>query len=347
MAQKNVVYPVFLPHAGCPFQCVYCNQRAVTSSPAQALSSAGIRSSFREQFDQLLGYARERPIPGELAFYGGTFTALPPEVIEEILETAAPWVRTGVFSGLRLSTRPDSIDAGICSLLAGYPVKTIELGVQSLDDEVLIQSRRGHSAESVKRAAVLVHERGWRLGLQLMPGLPGDSPARFLESIAKAVELRPDFVRIYPVLVLAGTRLAEWHGAGRYVPLSLEEAISWCVSAYEFLFRKRIPIARLGLHPDAELQKPGAVLAGPCHPAFGYLVRGHWWRERLDRHLRADPGLLSGRELTIYVGDRFLSEVLGPYRSNVSYWKEKWLFKEVRVKGRVDLLRGDFETLLS
>ena len=165
-------------------------------------------AGFRGQFDQLLGYARERHIPGELAFFGGTFTALPPEVVKEILETAAPWVRTGVFSGLRLSTRPDGITEEHLFPAANYPIQTIELGVQSLDDEVLIQSRRGYSVESVIRAAALVRERGWKLGLQMMPGLPGDSLARFMDSIVKAVELRPDFVRIYPVLVLAGTQLA-------------------------------------------------------------------------------------------------------------------------------------------
>jgi histone acetyltransferase (RNA polymerase elongator complex component) len=347
MTQKNVIYPVFLPHAGCPFQCVYCNQRAVTSTPSYAASSAGATSWFREQFNRLLDHARERHIPGELAFYGGTFTALPPEIVEEILETAAPWVKIGIFSGLRFSTRPDGITEEICSLLGNYPIETIELGAQSLADEVLIQSRRGYSSESVMRAATLVRERGWRLGLQMMPGLPGDSSGRFLTSIAKAVELRPNFVRIYPTLVLVGTQLAEWFGTGRYVPLSLDEAISWCVPAYELLFREQIPIARLGLHPDPELQKPGTVLAGPFHPAFGYLVRVHWWRERLNRHLQAHPGVLSGRELTVYVGDRFLSEVLGPHRSNVSHWQEKWRFQKIMVKGRVDQFPGEFETFLN
>ena len=117
--------------------------------------------------------------------------------------------------------------------------------------------------------------------------------------------------------------------------------------AYDFLFREQIPIARLGLHPDPELQKPGAVLAGPYHPAFGYLVRVHWWRQRLDRHLQASPDLLQGRELTIRVNDRFLSEVLGPHRSNLTHWQEKWRFKEIRVEGRVDRLRGDFEAFLN
>jgi histone acetyltransferase (RNA polymerase elongator complex component) len=347
MIHKNVVYPIFLPHAGCPFQCIYCNQQALTASPSCAGSAAGISASFREQLRQLTEQARERLVPGELAFYGGTFTALPAEVIEEILETAALPVHAGVFTGLRFSTRPDGMVENLCTLLSHYPIETVELGVQSLDDAVLVQSRRGYSSEIVKTAAAQVRERGWRLGLQLMLGLPGDSPEIFLASIRRAVALRPDFVRIYPTLVLAGTRLAEWYRSGDYVPLSLEAALSWCVPAYDLLFRERIPIARLGLHSDPELLKPGAILAGPYHPAFGYLVRVHWWRERLNRHFEAHPDPLKGRTLTVYVGDRSLSEVVGPKRSNIRHWQEKWRFGELRVVGRADRLPGEFETLSS
>ncbi len=347
MTHKNVIYPIFLPHAGCPFQCVYCNQRAVTSSPSYAASASGIIALFHEQFGQLLEHAREKHPPGELAFYGGTFTALPSEVIEAILESASPWVHSGVFSGIRLSTRPDGITDEICSLLRNYPVKTIELGVQSLVDEVLIQSRRGYSIAAVERAAALVREQGWRQGLQLMLGLPGDSRVRFLDSIAAAIQLRPDFVRIYPTLVLADTPLARWFREGSYVPLALDEAIAWCVPAYELLSQADIPIARLGLHPDPELQKPGTVLAGPYHPAFGYLVRAHWWRERVDRHLQVSHELLQGSELTLWVAERYLSEVIGPGKSNFRHWQEKWGVKTVTVKGRADQLPGDFETFLN
>jgi histone acetyltransferase (RNA polymerase elongator complex component) len=219
--------------------------------------------------------------------------------------------------------------------------------VQSLVDEVLIHSRRGYSVATVKRSAALVREQGWRLGLQLMLGLPEDSQVRFLDSIAAAVQLRPDFVRIYPTLVLADTPLASWFREGAYVPLALDDAIAWCVQAYELLYQAEIPIARLGLHPDPELQKPGTVLAGPYHPAFGHLVRVHWWRGRLDRHLQVSRELLSGRELTLSVAERSLSEVIGPGRSNLRHWQEKWSLKEVTVKGRAGQLPGDFETLLN
>jgi len=346
MTSKNIIYPIFFPHAGCPFQCVYCNQRAVTSVPSHAAAPAGILASFKEQFTQLLRHAREKENPGELAFYGGTFTALPSEVIEAILESVTPWVVTGVFSGIRFSTRPDGITQNICSLLKSYPVKTIELGVQSLMDEVLILSRRGYSVETVKEAALLVHKNGWQLGLQLMLGLPGDSQTRFMDSVAKAVGFRPGFVRIYPTLVLAGTLLADWYRTGFYSPLSVEEAVSRCVPAYEVLFQEHIPIARLGLHPDPELQKPGTVLAGPYHPAFGYLVRVRWWRDRVDRYILAHHELIRGKKLTLGVADRSLSEVVGPGKSNLKYWMEKWRLEDVRVDFKADQAPGQFDCLL-
>ncbi|HTY23988.1 MAG TPA: radical SAM protein [Desulfomonilaceae bacterium] len=347
MTSSHRIYPVFLAHAGCPFQCVYCNQWAVTSASSHAAPAPNIVSQFLEQFTPLLEAARDKHVPGELAFYGGTFTALPSEVIEEILETVTPWIHAGVFSGVRFSTRPDGISEEICSLLTTYPIETVELGVQSLVDEVLIQSRRGYSVESVERAAKLVRALGWRLGFQLMVGLPGDSPVRFLDSIGRTVQLRPDFVRIYPTVVLTGTLLAEWHRQGSYSPLSLEEALALCVPAYEAFFQAQIPIVRLGLHPDPELQKAGTIIAGPFHPAFGYLVRVRWWRQRVDRQFQDHHDLAPGRELTLRVADRSLSEVIGPGKSNIRHWLEKWHFRDVKVKGGTDQLPGKFDYFLN
>jgi radical SAM superfamily enzyme len=318
----------------------------VTSVPSLDSNQPRILSSFREQFNGILGYARAKESPGELAFYGGTFTALPSEVIEAVLESVMPWVKIGIFSGIRLSTRPDGITQPICSLLMDYPIKTVELGVQSLADEVLIRSRRGYCVETVENAVALVRKHDWQLGLQLMPGLPGDSQTRFMDSITRTVRLRPSFVRIYPTLVLAGTLLADWYLTGTFTPLSLEEAVSWCVQAYEVLFQERIPVARLGLHPDQELEKPWTVLAGPHHPAFGYLVRVHWWRDRVDRYARTLPGLTQGRKLTLRVADRSLSEVLGPARSNVKYWMDKWHLKDLTVEVEKYKAPGQFDCFL-
>jgi histone acetyltransferase (RNA polymerase elongator complex component) len=342
----NTIYPIFLPHAGCPFHCVYCNQRAVTSIPSHAGTPTGILSSFRRQFTGILEYAQGKGNPGEVAFYGGTFTALPSEIVDTMLKSVTPWVEKGVFTGIRLSTRPDCITQDVCTLLMEYPVKTIELGVQSLTHDVLIRSRRGYCVETVENAAALVHQHGWQLGLQLMPGLPGDSRTRFMDTIARTVRLHPRFVRIYPTLVLAGTLLADWYHTGAFSPLSLEEAISWCAQAFDMLFQEHIPVARLGLHSDQELRRPGTVLAGPHHPAFGYLVRVRWWRDRVDRCVLSHLGLTQGRGLTLRVPDRSLSELLGPAKSNVEYWKEKWRFKDIRIEPHEGKAPGLFDCLL-
>jgi len=347
MSHRKRIYPVFLAHAGCPFQCVYCNQRTVTCQAPAADAGAGVVPRFQAQFSCLLEDARRQCQPGELAFYGGTFTALPPGVIGEILDVALPSVRAGIFTGLRFSTRPDAVSGEICARLSPYPVETIELGVQSLVDEVLEISRRGYSRERVKGAVELIRKQGWRLGLQLMLGLPGDSPARFAETIARALALKPDFVRIYPTLVLTGTELAEWYRSGSYVPLSLAEAVSWCVPAYDAFHRARVPIARLGLHPDPELQKPGTVVAGPHHPAFGYLVRVEWWKMRVDRYLECHVGPIAGKAMTLCTADRSLSEVIGPAHANIRYWLERWHLAEARVKGRADQPPGEFDCLLN
>jgi histone acetyltransferase (RNA polymerase elongator complex component) len=343
MTAKQNIYPVFLPHAGCPFQCIYCNQHAVVSAGREA----DIVSSFREQLNPLVEHIRHESLPGaggkrtpslepgarsrEIAFYGGTFTALPSSALREILELTTSYVRQGCFSGIRFSTRPDCMSQEICAFLADYPVRTVELGVQSLSDEVLAQSRRGYTREIVERAVASVRANSWMLGVQLMAGLPGDTRLRFLESVSRSIGLGPDFVRIYPTVVLRNTDLAGLYVKGRYHPLNMEAAVSWCASAYDAFLNANIPIVRLGIQADRELEEPGAVLAGPYHPAFGYLVRVRWWRDRVDERLQPYAGRIG--DMTIIAPSRSVSEILGPQRCNVAYWKERWKVQSVRVTG--------------
>jgi histone acetyltransferase (RNA polymerase elongator complex component) len=268
--------------------------------------------------------AKERARPGELAFYGGTFTAMPRDRLERILDGVMPWVNEGIFSGIRFSTRPDALTSETCRFLARYPIQTVELGVQSLSDEVLTQSQRGYSAESVVGAVRRIRKQGWSLGLQLMVGLPGDSRRRFLESVEGVMDLGPDFVRIYPTLVLKDTLLARWLETGRFRTLTLEEAVDWCAAAYDGFLSRNIPVVRMGLHPDRELMRPGVILGGPFHPAFGYLVRVRWWRDRIDQWCLQQARSFQDMELVLRVPREVLSEVVGPSRDNISYWRKKW-----------------------
>lgn len=341
------IYPIFLPHAGCPFTCVYCNQYVVTacSRPESGKESELPISHFRCMLPRLIEDVERSSLPGEIAFYGGTFTALSRETLEEILGETKRHVDAGVFTGIRFSTRPDGITPEVCSFLSAYPVRTIELGVQSLSDYVLLESRRGYSAKAVSKAAALVHEHGWELGIQLMAGLPGDSCSRFMESVGRAIELGPAFVRIYPTLVLPKTLLAEWYKKGAHQPLSLEDAVSWCALAYDAFLRAGICVARMGLHADPELEKPGRVLAGPYHPAFGYLVRVEWWKLRVDEVLGRSPMPSRREELVVRVPERFISEALGPQRSNLAYWMNKWHPGRVRVQGMPGWPEGRIECI--
>ncbi|MCE5244628.1 MAG: radical SAM protein [Desulfobacteraceae bacterium] len=328
MDSRTTIYPIFLPHAGCPFQCVYCNQNVVTGQATEGASTKQLAESIRNLAEQAERHSR----PGEIAFYGGTFTALPENTMVGLLTAAAAHVSAGRFSGIRFSTRPDCLTAEVCALLSRYPVQTVELGVQSLSGDVLVRSRRGYSADCVREAAKRTREGGWSLGIQLMPGLPGDAPDRFRMTVAGTVALRPDFVRLYPTVVLSGTVLAEWFRKGEYIPLSLDDAVSWCAGACGTFVAAGIRIARMGLHADPELCKSGSIVAGPFHPAFGYLVRVRRWRDRVDACLR-DTMKRGTKHVALTVPAAAISEVVGPGRSNVTYWKEKWRIGTLSVKG--------------
>jgi histone acetyltransferase (RNA polymerase elongator complex component) len=263
--------------------------------------------------------------------------------IEAILGGALPFVEEGIFSGIRFSTRPDAMSSEICDRLAGYPIRTVELGVQSLSDHVLRRSRRGYTAETAGGATRLVRERGWSLGLQLMPGLPGDSRERFLESVSGVMALAPDFVRIYPTVVLTNTALARWLASGDYRPLTLEEAVEWSAAAYDRFFGAGVPVIRMGLHPDPELVKPGVVIGGPFHPAFGYLVKVRWWRNRVDTWCFDRSRTCRGERMTLRVAGKIVSEVLGPARENVSHWRNLWGFRSIVIEPMANWPPGRLE----
>lgn len=351
MPPTTRIYPVFLSHAGCPFRCVYCNQYVVTDLRPRHTNSfrkgpAGtLISHFHEQLSSLIQEAQRSSLPGEIAFYGGTFTALPTEPLTELLSTAGEWVEKGLFTGIRFSTRPDCLTPSIEALLVKYPVLTVELGVQSLCDEVLVASGRGYDSQTVRHAVGIVHKHGWGLGIQLMPGLPGDTPSRFMESVEGTLALGPNFVRLYPTIVLTGTLLAEWFRQGSYTPLSMEDALQWCSSAYDACVQAGVPVVRMGLHADPELEKPGVIAAGPYHPAFGYLVRVRRWRNRVDECLQNGSRSPKSPRLVLRVAEHLLSEFLGPGRSNITHWTEKWQLEKIRVEGSAPRSSQHFELI--
>lgn len=330
--RKRLIYPIFLPHAGCPFRCVYCNQNCVTTPSDGGSGSANVLASFHSQLQLHKAVSRDRVARGDVALYGGTFTALPQGVQAEILNALADCVDEGSFTGIRFSTRPDGISSDTRAFLQRYPIRTIELGVQSFSDPVLEASCRGYDAAAAVAASALVKEAGWELGIQLMAGLPGDRFSRFRHSVLQTLAIEPAMVRLYPTLVLKGTKLASWLTEGRFSALSLDDAIEWCSWAYESFLQAGISVARMGLHADPEFMRPGTILAGPFHPAFGYLVRVRGWRNRIDATIGKRQAVNGTGSLSVRVGERFLSEVVGPGRENLAFWMQKWQLATIRVQ---------------
>ncbi len=266
--EKPFIIPVFIPHRGCPYQCVYCNQTAITGENTTLHSS----TPLPKRIDDFLCFKRKQRTSIQIAFYGGNFLGLTPKQIRSLLDEVLPFIQSGTLDGIRFSTRPDTITDERLNLLDEFPVKTIELGVQSMDDTVLNLVKRGYTAEDTEKAVALLRVRGYEVGLQIMVGLPGEDETSSLLTGNRVADLHPDFARIYPTVVLKGSPLEKWYLEGRYRPLSLENAV-WRVKAcYQLLKKNDISVIRMGLQATEDLDADSTVLAGPYHPAFGDLV---------------------------------------------------------------------------
>ncbi|MBT3258487.1 MAG: radical SAM protein [Deltaproteobacteria bacterium] len=267
---RPLIIPIFISHAGCPHKCLFCDQERITARTHHLPGPQEVRKTLDAAIDTP-GFDRNRN--AELAFYGGTFTGLSKTRMESLLKAAAPYVRSGMVQSIRISTRPDSLDDERLTILKAYGVSTVELGAQSMNDRVLALSQRGHSAEDTIRAVRMLKDHGLKVGIQLMPGLPGDSRKEFSATTKKVLALKPHMVRLYPALVIKGTGLARMHSEGAYQPFSLEEAVNLCVENVLLFEGNGIPVIRIGLMSSPSLLEKGRIVSGPWHPAFGFLVR--------------------------------------------------------------------------
>jgi histone acetyltransferase (RNA polymerase elongator complex component) len=320
---KAAVVPFFISHLGCPHRCVFCDQQKI----------AGVAGCLPSADELLAKVAQYRATsPGrelEAAFFGGTFTALPREDQRRLLGALQPLLATGELNSIRLSTRPDAIDSETVLFLKSMGVKTVELGVQSMNEEVLERSRRGHTAADVQRAIPLLQAAGLEVGVQLMPGLPEDSEQRSLESLERVLALQPSFLRIYPTLVISGTALADLYREGRYQPQTLDEAVALCKRMLLAAMRASVPVIRMGLQPTTELESPGTIVAGPFHPAFGQLVESELCFD-LMAALVAD--LPRGSEVVFYAPNGRISDVVGQKRRNIARLEGQFGLKVVAAK---------------
>jgi histone acetyltransferase (RNA polymerase elongator complex component) len=326
MAERPIIIPIFVPHKGCPHDCIFCNQKKI---------SGQLEEMTAEKVPQIIEAHLATIRPGsavEVAFYGGSFTAIDKTAQESFLKAASPYLADGRVSEIRLSTRPDHIEDEILDLLKKYGVKTIELGVQSLDESVLNASSRGHDASCVRKAAALIREKGFRLGIQTMTGLPGDSREKCLETAKEVVSLSPEMVRIYPVLVIKGTELERLYNEGLYRPQTLDEAVGLCAELLEIYESNGINVIRIGLQPTESIRSgpESEVAAGPMHPAFRQLVESRRILLKLETEIAAQ-GLVGTKELIIRTGSSNISNVTGQKRSNVEYLKQRFGIRLIRV----------------
>ncbi|MGI6028796.1 MAG: elongator complex protein 3 [Candidatus Heteroscillospira sp.] len=317
------IIPIFIPHTGCPMDCVFCNQKRISGSLLPATAS-DVKNTVEESLEKL----PEGSCP-EIAFYGGSFTAIPPEQQVELLESAYAFIRAGLVSSIRLSTRPDAIDTPRLDRLEKYGVKTIELGSQSMDDGVLLETNRGHTAAHTVAAAELIRSRGFTLILQMMTGLPGSDDEKDVDTAKRLAALKPDGVRIYPTVIVRDTELYERWLNGKYAEHTVEDAVRVCARILPIFEAAGIPVIRLGLNPTEELSGGGAV-GGAYHPALGELVLS---RLMLSRMLPMLEPYRGAECVTLSVPPSRVSAAVGHKRCNVGYIRQNLDISRLKILG--------------
>ena len=313
---KHENIALFVAHIGCPHICSFCNQHVITGQQKKVTADdikTAVLTAVKHGFSG-----------GQLAFFGGSFTAIPEKYMLSLLEAAYPYVENGTVTGIRISTRPDAITPEILDTLEKYGVESIELGAQSMNDRVLEMNHRGHTSEDVVKASKLIKDRGFELGLQMMTGLYGDSFEGTLETADKIIELKPATVRIYPAIVLEGTELSVLYKKGIYKAQTLEEAVSLGAALIRRFNNSNTEIIRMGLHSGGGVDK--GYVAGPYHPAFRELCDGELYLSCVEEELLGKP---KGRYI-LKVAPSEISKMTGQKRKNILKLEDKGYFCRVK-----------------
>lgn len=288
MNKRHYIIPIFISHIGCPHQCVFCNQDKIAKEVENEVKAKDVRDTVNEYLETI----DHNNSTVEVSFFGGTFTAIDVNKQKELLEVAKEYKDKGLIDKIRMSTRPDAINGYILSYLKDYNVDIIELGVQSLDDEILRLSGRGHTVEDVVKASKLIKEYGFILGHQIMPGLPGDNFDKDIETAKKSIEMKPDICRIYPSLVIKDTPMEKMYERGEYKPYSLEQAVNISKEIYKLYTKANINIIRIGLQPTENITWGGDLVDGPFHPAFRELVEGSLICDNIKNSVNKDEDII-------------------------------------------------------
>ena len=323
---KHVIIPIFLTYKGCPKRCIFCNERIIAGDYPDRISE----DFFHRTVNPCVKGAGKTGAAIQIAFYGGNFTGIERGYQEELLELAEKYIAMGVVNSIRISTRPDYIDRECIEFLKQYSVKTVEIGAQSMNDEVLNLSKRGHTSAQVRSALGLLKENGFETGVHLMAGLPGDTKDGFYHSVEETMKLRPDTVRLHPTIVFKDTPLAQAYLNGEYRPLSMDEAIELCKYALIRFGEEDIPVIRLGLQHTFHMETRENIVAGPYHPAFRSLVEGSIFLE-MARNLLTRAGK-DGKEAVFFLSPKDVSNFRGMKNRNIKTLDDEFGKCKIRTK---------------
>lgn len=329
--KKHVTIPIFLPQYGCINDCVFCNQKSITGK-----SKNPNIHEVHNIIETWLTSIKASETEVEIAFFGGNFLGLSPKVQIDYLSVAEEFVKQGKISSIRFSTRPDTINEKSLNRISDFSVKTIEIGVQSMDDDVLTASGRGHSSESSIVAAKLIIQYGYQLGMQMMVGLPMDSIEKAYHTAEKIIELGASQTRIYPVLVLKNTPLESLYEQKKYAPLSLIDAVLQVAPLVELFKKNQVKILKVGLHPSEAYAEGKDLIAGPYHPSFHELVLSEIWKQRFEREILT----ISIPQFEIRVHPSEINHAIGYKGANRNWLKTR--FKKVVFVSDESILKEKF-----
>ena len=319
--KREYIIPVFVPHLGCPNDCIFCNQKSISGQKNKVT-----KEETKKTIEYFLDNIKDKDAKKEIAFFGGSFTGIDEKTQEDLLSVAYEYIQKGQVDSIRISTRPDYINKEILKRLKKYKVKTIELGVQSANDYILGRANRGHTFEDVKKASKLIKRYGFDLGHQMMVGLPESNRIDEINTAKALIKLKPKMVRIYPVLVVKGTKLEKEYNEGIYEPLPLVQAIETCKILVRMFSDKKIDVIRVGLQNTDEISNPdekqSEVVAGPFHPAFRQLVESSMWYDAIVEKIKNLNVKVKEVEVTVNPID--VNNVIGHKKENITKLKDTY-----------------------
>ena len=337
--KKEYIIPIFVPHLGCPNNCTFCNQKRISGQTKMVTAQ-----DVKDTIDFFLKHFKDDFKYVEVAFFGGSFTAIDEKTQVELLEAVQEYIQDKKVNSIRISTRPDCIDKEILKRMKKYHVKTIELGVQSTNNYILKRCKRGHTYEDTKKASKLIRRHGFILGHQMMVGLPESTKQDEINTAKELIRLKPKIVRIYPVLVIKDTELADEYERGEYTPLTVGQAVERCKEIVDLFNRNKINVIRVGLQNTEEITDPGteksSVIAGPYHPAFRQLVESSMWYDSIVNEIKKVNAKV--KKVKIIANDANVNNIIGHKKENIEKLKDVYDV-EVVIEKSEEIKPGKFK----